>query len=281
MRTSLPLVFAALGIIMCSGCMFMAGLPLLSTGTMAGGAAPVGQQLPIQRAPAQAEAIKYTRVAVPAPEVTKVSWESGAAVSPGTPEHCVQSFFDALVADKEEAMLGCIGSGDQFASAKRDVLALVQLYKYRKQAGAKIDSRLVSARLAQSEFAVVDAEMLISQLGETNSMKYAFVCRLANDVWKIYSCGETDAAEEGCKLNVQLIAGQIEISLRMGKGFPASVAALCEGTGAVYEPKCPFSGGLSYILEQDPERHVYAIHCPCVGLFPSHVLPVEPDKTLQ
>jgi hypothetical protein len=257
----------------------MTGLPLLSTGTVASGAASARRSLA-----GPLEAITYTRVAVPAPELTKVSWESGAAISPGTPEHCVQSFFDALVADKEDAMLGCFGTGDEFASARHDALAIVQLYKYRKQAGAKIDSKLVSSRLAQSEFAVVDSEMLISQLGETNLMKYAFVCKLFDDGWKIYSCGATDAAEQICKSHVQLIDSKIKISLLTGKGFPASVAALYEGTEGGSEPKCPFSGGLSYILEQDPERRLYAIHCPCVGLFPSHVRPVEPDaigKILQ
>ena len=115
---------------------------LLSTGTAASGAVSARRPLypqvelpPEVEQPPQVETITYTRVAVPAPELPKVSWESGTAISPGTPEHCVQSFFDALAADKEEAMLGCIGSGDQFASARRDVLALVQLYKYRKQAG--------------------------------------------------------------------------------------------------------------------------------------------------
>ena len=281
MRTSLPLFFASLGIIMCSGCMFMTGLPLLSTdaaarSTAASGAVATGQPLETRRL-AKAEAMKYTRVAVPVPDLTKVSWESGAPISPGTPEHCIQSFFDALVSDNEEAMLGCLGTGDQFASARQNVLALVQLYKFRKQSGAKIDPRLIATRLAQSEFAVVDSELLVTQLGETNSMKYAFVCRISNDEWKIFSCGATESAEQSCRTNVGIIDNMIKVALLSGKVFPTSVVDLFDGKGHL-EPKCPFAGGLPYILEQDPQRLIYAIHCPCAGLFPSHVLPVEENR---
>ena len=268
MRMPLPLVFASLGIIMCSGCMLMTGLPLLSTG-----AAATGQQLETQLL-AQT---KYTRVAVPVPDVTKVSWESGAPISPGTPEHCVKSFFDALASDKEEAMLGCLGTGDQFPSDRQGVLDLVKIYKLRKQSGGNIDLKLISTRLAPSEFAVVDSEMLISQLGQTNTHTYAFVCRLNTDEWKIYSCNMPVAAEQICKARVGAIDSMIKVALLSGKGFPTSVAALFEGNGHP-EPKCPFAGDLPYILEQDPEKHVYAIHCPCVGLFPSHVRPVEQNR---
>lgn len=237
-------------------------------------AAVTRQQLETQRAQAKA----YTRVAVPATDITKVSWESGAPISPGTPEHCIHSFFDALVLGKEEAMLGCLGTGDQFASARQNVLTLLQSYKFQKQSGATIDTKLIATRLAPSEFAVVDSEMLVFQLGETNSVKYAFVCRHSNDEWKIFSCGATEAAERACRLQIKCIESMISLSLLSGKGFPASVPALFESKDFGDEPKCPFAGGQPYILEHDPERQVYAIHCPCVGLFPSHVLPVEENR---